>query len=533
KAGTKPTPVALVNARSDFAQTKPDLAVAYAIDADETSAWAVDPEVGRSHVAAFDLEKPVTHEGGVRLTVTLEFMNNRRHAIGRPRVSVADAPGLAVEPVTATHDPIDAHRERRRRASDLLARPADEWTAAEQQELAELHRIFDPDAERLDIDVRRIESEKPRPDLLRVLVASENVSHIPHHADGRGYPHFYPETHFLRRGDVNQKEGVAKAGYLQVLTRPAEGLDPWWQSPPKGATRSHRRAALARWITDVEQGGGSLAARVIVNRLWQHHFGEGLVATPSDFGKQGDPPSHPELLDYLAGELIRSGWRLKPIHRLIVTSATYRQTSNVDAVKAGLDPANRLLWRYNRRRLDGEAIRDSLLTLAGVLDPQLGGRAGRDETSPRRSLYLERKRSKLPLFLRTFDAPDYVSGLAKRSTTTTAPQVLAIMNGPSARSWAERFAQRMIDEADQVPHLPPPRGEPAARADTKEAAVLRAAYATALGRSPTSTELHDAMLFFQTQHAAYAAAGNGNPAVAATADVCQVLLGLNETLHIE
>ncbi len=345
KGGTEPTPVALVNARADFAQTKPDLAVAYAIDADETSAWAVDPEVGRSHVAAFDLEKPVTHEGGVRLTVTLEFMNNRRHAIGRPRVSVADAPGLAVEPVTATHDPIDAHQERRRRTSDLLAKPADEWTAAEQQELAELHRIFDPDAERLDIDVRRIESEKPRPDLLRVLVASENVPHIPHHADGRGYPHFYPETHFLRRGDVNQKEGVAKAGYLQVVTRAAEGLDPWWQSPPKGATTSHRRTALARWITDVEQGGGSLAARVIVNRLWQHHFGEGLVATPSDFGKQGDPPSHPELLDYLAGELIRGGWRLKPIHRLIVTSATYRQTSNVDAVKAGLDPANRLLWR--------------------------------------------------------------------------------------------------------------------------------------------------------------------------------------------
>ncbi len=533
KAAAKPTPVALINPRADFAQTKPDLAVAYAIDEDEITAWAIDPEVGRSHVAAFDLEKPVTHKGGVRLTVTLAFMNNRRHAIGRPRVSVAGSAGLAVEPVTAAHDPVDAHRESRRRVSELLAKPAGERNAAEQQELALLHRIFDPDAERLEIEVRRLESEKPRPDLLRVLVASENVPHIPHHADGRGYPHFYPETHFLRRGDVNQKEGVAEAGYLQVLTRTADGLDPWRQPPPEEATTSHRRAALARWITDVERGGGSLAARVIVNRLWQHHFGEGLVATPSDFGKQGDPPSHSELLDYLARELIRGGWRLKPIHRLIVTSATYRQTSDIDAAKAGVDPANRLLWRYNRRRLDGESIRDTLLALAGGLDPQLGGRAGRDETSPRRSLYLERKRSKLPLFLRTFDAPDYVSGLAKRSITTTAPQALAMMNGPSVRSWAERFAQRMIEGADRVPQLPPPRGQPAAHAETAEAAVLRAAYATALGRSPTPTELHDATLFLRTQHAAYAAAGTGNPALAATADVCQVLLGLNETLHIE
>ena len=152
---------------------------------------------------------------------------------------------------------------------------------------------------------------------------------------------------------------------------------------------------------------------MIVNRLWQHHFGEGLVATPSDFGKQGEPPTHPELLDWLADELIRGGWKLKPLHRLMVTSAVYRQSSAADAAKAAVDPTNRLLWRYNRRRLEGEAIRDTLLSLAGTLNGQLYGRAGRDERSLRGSLYLEVKRSRLPLFLRTFDSPDFVSGLAR------------------------------------------------------------------------------------------------------------------------
>ena len=111
----------------------------------------------------------------------------------------------------------------------------------------------------------------------------------------------------------------------------------------------------------------SASRTTIGNRLWQHHFGVGLVATPSDFGHQGDPPSHPELLDWLAAELIRGGWRLKPIHRLLVTSATYRQASTIHAERARIDPGNRLLWRFHRRRLEGEAIRDTLLSLAGRL----------------------------------------------------------------------------------------------------------------------------------------------------------------------
>ena len=516
---TTPVPVELVAARADFSQTQPDLAVAYAIDADKGSAWAVDPRVGTSHVAAFDFKTPVSQPGGVRLTVKLEFMNNSQHAIGRPRLAVAAVPGIAAEPVTPKHDPIDASRIQRSRVTALLAKPEADRTPEEKAELATLHRGFDPGWQAVDAAVKKLESQRPAPEVVKVLVASENVPKIPHHADGRGYPHAYPETHFLRRGDANAKEGVATPGVLQVLTRSADGIARWERPAPTGAKTSHRRAALARWLTDTDAGAGHLAARVIVNRLWQHHFGEGLVATPSDFGKQADPPSHPELLDWLAGELIRGGWKLKPIHRLIVTSNAYRQSSVVDPVKAAVDPHNRLVWRFNRRRLEGEAIRDTLLALAGKLDPTLYGRAGRDEASPRRSLYLEVKRSKLPLFLRTFDSPDYVAGLAKRSTTTTAPQALAMMNSPTARTWAQAFAARITAAVGMVPGTP--------------ARAIEAAYATALGRSPAEDELRTATEFLAAQTAAHAASGHRDAATAALTDFCQVLMGLNETLHLE
>lgn len=541
KPAAKPTPVELSVARADFSQESPDLAVAYAIDGDATSAWAIDPRVGVAHAAAFDFEKPLTQKGGVRLTVSLEFMNNRRHAIGRPRLSVSSQAGEPADAVTSTHDPIDAFRQQRARVTELLAKPEADRTVAEKAELATLHRTFDPGWQALDTVVKRIDSERPTVDVVKLLIASENVPSIPHHADGRGYPHFYKETHFLRRGDPNAKEGVAEPGTLQVLTRHPDGLAHWQRPAPKHARSSQRRATLARWLTDADEGAGHLAARVMVNRLWQHHFGEGLVATPSDFGKQGDPPSHSELLDWLAGELIRGGWRLKPLHRLIVTSAAYRQASGIDPAKAAVDPHNKLVWRYNRRRLEGEAIRDTLLSLAGTLDPKLYGRAGRDETSPRRSMYLEVKRSKLPLFLRTFDSPDYVSGVGKRSVTTTAPQALAMMNSPAARRWADMFAKRLAVTAGSVPRLPAvdragesaPNPTAAASADPSLPRTIEAGYAMALGRGPSPTEVDAATRFLAAQTAAYTATGRRDASAAALADFCQVLMGLNETLHIE
>src|SRR5207253_4931835 len=122
-----------------------------------------------------------------------------------------------------------------------------------------------------------------------------------------------------------------------------------------------KRAAFAEWLTDTQDGAGHLVARVIVNRLWHEHFGRGIVGTVSDFGIRGEPPTHPELLDFLAGELIRNGWKLKPIHKLIVTSAAYRQSSATDVAKAKADPENKLVWRQPVRRLQAEVIRDSIL----------------------------------------------------------------------------------------------------------------------------------------------------------------------------
>ena len=510
------SPVKLGAPRADFSQ--PSLDVSHAIDDSPTSGWAIDPHVGQSHVALFDFAEPVGFPAGCRLMVTLDFRTSPHHAIGRPRVAAATAAGFAPIPVTPEADPVDRARSDAWRIGHLVARS--DRTAAESAELRRLQAGSDEGWRAADTFVRTLEGARPNPETVTALVAGDHLPPIPHHADGRGYPHAYPETWFLRRGDVRQREGVATAGFLQVLSRAPE--ETWRQGAGQETVGAGRRAALARWITDPDAGAGSLAARVIVNRIWQQYFGTGLVATPSDFGAQSDPPSHPELLEWLAGELVRGGWRLQPIHRLIVTSATYRQSSTAAPRALLEDPRNRLLSHFARRRLDAEGVRDALLAISGALDPSLGGRAGPDDASPRRSLYLDVKRSRPSPFLRAFDAPDRVTGMGKRSVTTTAPQVLLLMNGPAVRRWAEAFATRVVAEPhrfrDNV---------------SDETAPIDTAYALALGRAPTDDELAAAVAFLAGQTAAYAAAGLSDPTTTGLADFCQVLLGLNETLHVE
>src|SRR5207253_8841387 len=167
-------------------------------------------------------------------------------------------------------------------------------------------------------------------------------------------PDFYDKTYICKRGDPNQKEGEATQAFLTVLTNAPDGEKHWQVAPPKDWRTSYRRYSLANWMTDTKQGAGDLLARVIVNRLWQHHFGRGIVATPNDFGAQGERPTHPELLDYLASELIRNHWRLKPIHKLILSSNTFRQSGRLDKSKSTIDPNNSLLWRRVPRRLEAE-----------------------------------------------------------------------------------------------------------------------------------------------------------------------------------
>ena len=269
------------------------------------------------------------------------------------------------------------------------------------------------------------------------------------------------------------------------------------------------RSRLARWLASPEH---PLTARVIVNRLWQHHFGMGLVKTVNDFGTKGDRPSHPELLDWLAATLVEGGWRLKPIHRLILLSGTYRQSSRVGRgspdpapYAAGRDdPENRLLWRFNRRRLEAEEIRDAMLAVSGRLNARAGGlsvmvpvapgivslllkpsqwRVARDEAEyDRRSIYLIAKRNLRLPFMETFDAPALLTSCGRRESSTHAPQALELLNGRLANELAEAFADRLRKETG---------GEPRRTIDR--------AYRLALGRPPTPREKALAMEFLRDQ----------------------------------
>ena len=355
-----------------------------------------------------------------------------------------------------------------------------------------------------------------QPKKSKVQICSEGVKPMKHHADDRGFPHFYKETHFLRRGDVNQKGEIATQGFLQVLMRGGKDESAWKAPVPAGAGMSGRRTALANWLTDTKHGAGHLLARVIVNRLWQHHFGRGLVATPSDFGAQGEKPTHPELLDFLAGELVKNDWRLKPLHRLMLLSAAYQQDTRFDAAKAAKDPQNTLHWRRAPRRLEAEVIRDSLLAASGQLDRTMFGAGTLDESSRRRSIYFFIKRSRLMPSMQLFDAPEPLVGQGARPATVIAPQALLFMNGPNVRRAAGALAARLLAGTE------PPRE-----------AFVDIGYRAVLSRPPTAPEHERATRFLLQQEASYKEAGRGEARLLAATDFCQVLFGLNEFIYVQ
>ncbi len=214
--------------------------------------------------------------------------------------------------------------------------------------------------------------------------------------------------------------------------------------PADAANSTGRRTALARWIASENN---PLSTRVIVNRLWQHHFGHGIVRTSSDFGHLGDRPTHPELLDWLTREFVDRGWQFKRLHRLIMTSATYRQTAlrKMPLEARGSDPENRLLWRMTTRRLDAEQIRDAMLAVSGELDYQAGG-AGTDINSSRRTIYTKVIRNKRPELLHAFDAPDNFNSTANRNVTTTPIQSLLMINGPWTLARARAMSKRLTSQ---------------------------------------------------------------------------------------
>jgi len=245
------------------------------------------------------------------------------------------------------------------------------------------------------------------------------------------------ETRFLVRGDPNAPGPVVEPAWPQVFGSPADAM-----------LNERPRLALANWLTDPKH---PLTARVQVNRIWQGYFGRGLVETSGDFGPAGRAPSDPELLDWLASELISSGWSNKHIHGLILESNTFRQSSLFSAANADRDADNAALWRWLPRRLEAEAIRDSVLVTAGALDLKAGGPSvprSEADKSKRRSLYLQQKRDNLPHQQMLFDSANAVTSCAKRRTSTVSLQPLWMLNSPFMQGMAQSLAGRAAEGAE-------------------------------------------------------------------------------------
>jgi hypothetical protein len=272
---------------------------------------------------------------------------------------------------------------------------------------------------------------------------------------------------------------------------------------PLAISKGSGRLELARWVTTPEN---PLTARVFANRLWQGHFGEGLIRTPSNFGKLGDPPSHPELLDWLGRELVRRGWSMKAMHRLILLSATYQQSSTPTDKDMRIDGDNRLLSRQNRRRLEAEAVRDHLISASGQLDRRMGGLADRDPASRRRGLYQVTVRSDRTTVASLFDQADSTAPVDRRVESTVAPQSLYLINSPFVLEQARSLAKRLL-----------------ATPESDRNRITRA-YEILYGRPPNDEEITIGLESIDLP---------GEPAENRWVTYCQVLLCANEFMYID
>ncbi|MFM8273632.1 MAG: DUF1553 domain-containing protein [Gemmata sp.] len=335
-----------------------------------------------------------------------------------------------------------------------------------------------------------------------------------------------PATHVLVRGSPAAKGKEVKPGFPEVLGLP----DPEIPAPAAGQRSSGRRTVLANWITDPKN---PFTARVMVNRVWQYHFGRGIVPSANDFGKLGEQPTHPELLDWLASDFVAGGWRLKRLHKLIMLSSTYQLGSAGDANNLKADPANSLLWRYNMRRLTGEEVRDSVLAVSGALNlkqygpstypkiprevlagqsvPGQGWPTSPPEEANRRSVYAHVKRSLRVPVLVGFDQPDPDSSCPVRYVTTVPTQSLGLLNGEFANEQADTFAARLQKE------LP---------GDVR--AQLARAVRLTTGRAPTADEVKADLAFVEKLKAEHKL--NDRQALAR---YCLLCLNANEFVYLD
>jgi hypothetical protein len=432
--------VALQNPSADFNQE--GWAIAMALDGKPETAWGIHPAEGKRHVAVFEAKEPIAGgDGGATLTFTLEQSHGRGHVIGRVRLSVTASP----HPVRATTLPEDI--------GAIVATPAAQRTDAQRAALA-LHAI----GAQVDAQLATL----PPPQM--VYAAATDFVPDGNHTPARGCR----PVHVLRRGDINTPEAEAAAGGLSCVP----GLSPRFElSDPND--EGARRAALAKWVSDPKN---VLTWRSIVNRVWHYHFGRGIADTPNDLGRMGGEPTHPELIDWLATWLLEHNGSLKSLHRLIVTSATYRQSSAHNAEYAKLDADNRYLWRMNRSRLDAESVRDAVLQVTGTLDLTMGGPSVKQfiespgiHVTPnvdyqsfdldsagarRRSVYRFIFRTLPDPFMETMDCADASQLTPARTSSMTALQALSMLNNRFIVRYSEHLAQRIArEEADPLKRI--------------------------------------------------------------------------------
>jgi len=402
-----------------------------------------------------------------------------------------------------------------RRAWEVERDSAVEESKQLEAELAALKKASTDDADRIQSLEKKVSEAKekiPREPMIRALW-------------DRGQP---SPTYFLQRGNYKTPDGLVQPGFPSVLAmcvEPIEIRPPW-----PGSAKTGRRLALARWLIDPDH---PLTARVAVNRIWKHHFRDGLVKSLGNFGRTGTARTHPELLDWLAVTFVRDGWSMKSLHRLIMTSATYRQVSVVSPVAQQRDPDNRLLSRFPLKRLDAETVRDTLLHVSGRLDEtRYGPPVGVDTRADglaisrgdgdhwRRSIYIEQRRKTLPTILEVFDLPQMNPNCLERPSSTVVTQALHLLNDGRVWQLARYFAQRIYREAGPDPLR-----------------QIDQAFLRALGRLPTDEErtvLEETFSRLQSTWKEHRKdQSNGSAEMLALENMCHILFNSAEFIYVD
>ncbi|MGI8965564.1 MAG: DUF1553 domain-containing protein, partial [Limisphaerales bacterium] len=454
--------VAVQNPSADFNEKYDgvDWDITKALDNNPKTGWAIFPEVGRSHFAIFELKENLNFDGGAVLTFVLE-QKWKDHSIGKFRLSVTSAP----RPVKVNPFPENIAK--------ILATKNAERTDEQKIELA---------AHYLKTRVDQQLAALPAPKMV-YAVANDFTPRLIFKPAKTPRPIF-----LLKRGDIDKPAEPASPGALSLV----QNLKPQFDLPDANDEGS-RRAALAKWITNPKN---VLTWRSIVNRVWHYHFGRGIVETPNDFGEMGAKPTHPELLDYLATTFLESGGSIKKLHKMILMSAVYQQSSEHNAAFAEMDSGNSFLWRMNRSRLDAEELRDTILQLTGKLDLKMGGPADMqfkmedpnppvtpvldyskfDVDSPanfRRSIYRYIYRTLPDPFMDTLDCADASQLTPSRNVSMTALQALVMRNNQFILRQSEHLAERVAGKTGDV---------------EKQIAGI---YHLVLERAPTRGEIND------------------------------------------